>query len=98
MQCQHCASSLSCPSCSTHARASRGSGCTGQRRRHTVALNSGFTCPAAVVDGEIKKVSLSDYLKQGKYVVLFFYPKVSSHAHLQPRRCNQESRCYVSTA
>ncbi|GAX76560.1 hypothetical protein CEUSTIGMA_g4006.t1 [Chlamydomonas eustigma] len=27
----------------------------------------------AVVDGEIKKVSLSDY--KGKYVVLFFYPK-----------------------
>ena len=29
--------------------------------------------PVAVVDGEIKKVSLSDY--KGKYVVLFFYPK-----------------------
>ena len=27
----------------------------------------------AVVDGEITKVSLSDY--KGKYVVLFFYPK-----------------------
>jgi len=28
---------------------------------------------AAVVDGEIKKVSLSDF--KGKYVVLLFYPK-----------------------
>lgn len=28
---------------------------------------------SAVVDGEIKKISLSDY--KGKYVVLFFYPK-----------------------
>ncbi len=28
----------------------------------------------AVVDGEIKEVSLSDYA--GKFVVLFFYPKV----------------------
>jgi hypothetical protein len=34
-----------------------------------------FSAPA-VVDGEIKKVSLRDYLKRGKYVVLFFYPKV----------------------
>lgn len=32
----------------------------------------GFTA-GAVVDGEIKKISLSDY--KGKYVVLFFYPK-----------------------
>lgn len=29
---------------------------------------------AAVVDGEITKISLSDY--KGKYVCLFFYPKV----------------------
>lgn len=33
-----------------------------------------FTAPA-VVDGEIKSISLADYTKQGKYVVLFFYPK-----------------------
>lgn len=33
-----------------------------------------FTAPA-VIDGEIKKVTLSDYTKAGKYVVLFFYPK-----------------------
>ncbi|KAM7540445.1 hypothetical protein Aperf_G00000022772 [Anoplocephala perfoliata] len=31
----------------------------------------GFTCKA-LVDGEIKDVSLSDY--KGKYVILFFYP------------------------
>ena len=31
------------------------------------------TLPAAVVDGDIKPVSLADY--RGKYVVLFFYPK-----------------------
>jgi hypothetical protein len=33
-------------------------------------------CPSpytAVVDGEIKQVSLADY--KGKYVILFFYPK-----------------------
>ena len=30
-----------------------------------------FSCQA-VVNGEFKKVSLSDY--KGKYVVLFFYP------------------------
>lgn len=28
----------------------------------------------AVVDGEVKEVSLDDYLNKGKYVVLFFYP------------------------
>lgn len=27
----------------------------------------------AIVDGEIKQVSLADY--KGKYVILFFYPK-----------------------
>ena len=30
-----------------------------------------FTC-GALVDGEFKSISLSDY--RGKYVVLFFYP------------------------
>jgi len=30
-----------------------------------------FTC-TAVVDGQFKDISLSDY--KGKYVVLFFYP------------------------
>lgn len=28
---------------------------------------------AAIVDGEVKQVSLEDY--KGKYVILFFYPK-----------------------
>lgn len=28
---------------------------------------------AAIIDGEVKQVSLSDY--KGKYVILFFYPK-----------------------
>eukprot|EP00735_Rhodelphis_limneticus_P014833 TRINITY_DN892_c0_g1::TRINITY_DN892_c0_g1_i1::g.25400::m.25400 TRINITY_DN892_c0_g1::TRINITY_DN892_c0_g1_i1::g.25400 ORF type:complete len:283 (-),score=99.59,sp/P35705/PRDX3_BOVIN/54.35/2e-82,AhpC-TSA/PF00578.16/7.6e-38,Redoxin/PF08534.5/7.6e-15,1-cysPrx_C/PF10417.4/1.7e-14 TRINITY_DN892_c0_g1_i1:715-1494(-) len=30
---------------------------------------------AAVVNGEITQISLQNYLQQGKYVVLFFYPK-----------------------
>ncbi len=33
-------------------------------------------CIAAVIDGEIRNISLSDY--RGKYVVLFFFPKVRS--------------------
>jgi hypothetical protein len=33
---------------------------------------------AAVIDGEIRNISLSDY--RGKYVVLFFFPKVHSGA------------------
>lgn len=32
------------------------------------------SCAAAVIDGEIGQVRLSSYL--GKYVCLFFYPKV----------------------
>ena len=31
-------------------------------------------CHAAVIDGEISEVSLSNY--KGQYVILFFYPKV----------------------
>ena len=33
-----------------------------------------FDAPA-LVGGELGRVSLDDYLKQGKYVCLFFYPK-----------------------
>ena len=31
--------------------------------------------PAAIVDGEMESISLRDY--RGKYVILFFYPKVT---------------------
>jgi alkyl hydroperoxide reductase subunit AhpC len=30
-------------------------------------------CTAAIVNGEVKEVSLEEY--KGKYVILFFYPK-----------------------
>lgn len=31
--------------------------------------------PAAIVDGEVKEVSLEEYVRQKKYTLLFFYPK-----------------------
>lgn len=36
-------------------------------------------CRAAVSDGEFVNVKLDDY--KGKYVILFFYPKVSESLH-----------------
>ncbi len=52
--------------------------CTARHMHHAPSSPRYPARLAAVVDGEIKKVSLSEYLKKGKYVVLFFYPKVRS--------------------
>lgn len=38
---------------------------------------------AAIVDGEMESISLKDY--RGKYVILFFYPKVSMSSFLPVR-------------
>jgi peroxiredoxin len=59
-------------------------------RVHVRGLASDFTAPA-VVNGEITSLKLSDY--KGKWVVLFFYPKVGAIL-LQRVVCHRNSQGY----